>query len=40
MIGGTSPEAVALAEILTDLDWRRHVATVPDWQDQGVADTQ
>jgi hypothetical protein len=26
------PEAVALAEILTDLDWRRHVAMVRDHQ--------
>jgi hypothetical protein len=25
----TFPEAVALAEVLTDPDWRRHVATVP-----------
>ncbi len=28
----TFPEAVALAEILTDLDWRRHLAMVPAWQ--------
>jgi hypothetical protein len=28
----TFPEAVALAQILTDLDWRRHVAMVHDWQ--------
>jgi TniQ len=28
----TFPEAVALAQILTDLDWRRHVAMVREWQ--------
>jgi hypothetical protein len=27
----TFPEAVALTEILTDLNWRRHVALVPDY---------
>ena len=28
----TFPEAVALAQVLTDPDWRRHVATVREWQ--------
>jgi hypothetical protein len=28
----TFPEAVTLAQILTDLDWRRHVAMVHEWQ--------
>jgi hypothetical protein len=28
----TFPEAVALAQVLTDLDWRRHVAMVREWQ--------
>lgn len=28
----TFPEAVALAQVLTDLDWRRHVAMVYEWQ--------
>jgi hypothetical protein len=28
----TFPEAVTLAEILTDLNWRRHVAMAGDWQ--------
>src|ERR1700678_3761790 len=26
------PEAVTLTHVLTDLDWRRHVAMVPDYQ--------
>jgi hypothetical protein len=30
----TFPEAVALAEILTDPDWRHHVATAPRQADQ------
>jgi hypothetical protein len=28
----TFPEAIALAQVLTDLDWRRHVAMVREWQ--------
>ena len=28
----TFPEVIALAQILTDLDWRRHVAMVREWQ--------
>ncbi|MGD0687009.1 MAG: hypothetical protein ABSA03_18070 [Streptosporangiaceae bacterium] len=28
----TFPETVALAQVLADLDWRRHVAMVPEWQ--------
>lgn len=28
----TFPEAVTLAQVLTDLDWRRHVAMVHEWQ--------
>jgi len=28
----TFPEVVALAQVLTDLDWRRHVAMVREWQ--------